>query len=189
MNRNRKLPLLAIAVLVIGALVYFSQRDTEPRATSPVTMPVFTQPAVTESRPTTTAARPNSTTTEADVVPSTTEADVIFGEWYTSDEDVALYLELFEELPPNYLTKDEAYDRGWVPQDGNLWEIAPGHSIGGDRFGNREGLLPEARGRQYYEADVNYDGGRRGAERLVFSDDGLIFYTGDHYNSFEKLFD
>ncbi|MGN1069057.1 MAG: ribonuclease domain-containing protein [Candidatus Fimadaptatus sp.] len=62
-------------------------------------------------------------------------------------------------------------------------------SIGGDRFGNREGLLPDARGRQYYECDVNYDGGYRGGERIVFSSDGLIYYTCDHYNTFALLYE
>ena len=61
-------------------------------------------------------------------------------------------------------------------------------SIGGDKFGNREGLLPKEDGRQYYECDVNYQGGYRGAERIVFSNDGLIFYTDDHYNSFTQLY-
>ena len=62
-------------------------------------------------------------------------------------------------------------------------------SIGGDRFGNREGLLPDARSRQWYECDVNYEGGYRGAERLLFSNDGLIYYSGDHYGSCELLYD
>ena len=61
-------------------------------------------------------------------------------------------------------------------------------SIGGAKFGNREGLLPKEDGRQYYQSDVNYEGGYRGAERIVFSNDGLIFYTDDHYNSFTQLY-
>lgn len=98
--------------------------------------------------------------------------------------EVADFVRETGDLPAYYLTKQEARERGWVAEKGNLWEVAEGRVIGGDRFGNREGLLPEKDGRQYYEADVNYKGGHRGAERLVFSDDGLIFYTDDHYDSF-----
>jgi guanyl-specific ribonuclease Sa len=66
--------------------------------------------------------------------------------------------------------------------------VAPGMSIGGDTFGNREGILPKEKGRKYYECDVNYEGGYRGGERIVYSNDGLIFYTEDHYKSFEQLY-
>lgn len=104
---------------------------------------------------------------------------------YYSAEEVAAYLVFYGELPPNYLTKNEARDLGWIAEDGNLWDVTDKMVIGGDRFGNREGLLPKAEGRQYYEADVNYYGGHRGSERLVYSNDGLIFYTDDHYDRFE----
>lgn len=114
---------------------------------------------------------------------------VEYGYDYYSLEEVVLYLHAFEELPPNYITKDEAYDWGWDSRDGNLWDVAYGYCIGGDRFGNREGILPKARGRQYYECDVNYDGGYRDAQRIVFSNDGMIFYTQDHYESFDLLYE
>lgn len=115
--------------------------------------------------------------------------NVVYGEAYSSAEEVAEYLKYYAELPPNYLTKKEARALGWIAKEGNLWDVAPGMSIGGDRFGNREGSLPEKKGRRYYECDINYQGGRRGPERLVYSDDGLIFYTADHYRSFQKLYD
>ena len=114
---------------------------------------------------------------------------VEYGYDYYSLEEVALYLHAFEELPPNYITKDEAYDWGWDSREGNLWDVAYGYCIGGDRFGNREGILPRAKNRQYYECDVNYDGGYRDAQRIVFSNDGMIFYTQDHYESFETLYE
>lgn len=107
---------------------------------------------------------------------------------YTTPEDVAEYLYVYGHLPDNFITKNEARDLGWDSQDGNLDEVAPGMSIGGDSFGNREGLLPKADGRKYYECDVNYEGGYRGGERIVYSNDGLIFYTDDHYKSFEQLY-
>ncbi len=107
---------------------------------------------------------------------------------YISPDDVAEYLHFYGHLPDNFITKNEARDLGWDSQAGNLDEVAPGMSIGGDTFGNREGLLPKADGRKYYECDVNYEGGYRGEERIVYSNDGLIFYTDDHYKSFEQLY-
>lgn len=107
---------------------------------------------------------------------------------YTSKEEVAVYIYEFGHLPDNFITKKEAKALGWESKEGNLAEVAPGMSIGGDYFGNYEGLLPEEDGRDYYECDINSDGGYRGAERIVFSNDGLIYYTGDHYESFELLY-
>lgn len=107
---------------------------------------------------------------------------------YTTPEDVAEYIHTFGTLPGNFITKSEARDLGWDSKEGNLWDVADGKSIGGDRFGNYEGLLPEANGREYTECDVNYSGGYRGGERLIFSNDGLIFYTNDHYKSFTQLY-
>ena len=107
--------------------------------------------------------------------------------WYDSMEEVAIYLTFFEELPDNYLTKKEAQALGWESRKGNLWDVADGCSVGGDRFGNYEALLPEAKGRKWTECDIDFDGSYRGAERIVFSNDGLIYYTGDHYESFEEI--
>ena len=106
--------------------------------------------------------------------------------WYYSTEDVALYLYTYGELPDNFITKKEAQKLGWDNKKGNLWEVADGMCIGGDHFGNYEGLLPEED--DYTECDVNYEGGYRGAERIIFSDDGDIYYTGDHYETFEQLY-
>lgn len=107
---------------------------------------------------------------------------------YTSPEEVSLYIYTYGKLPSNFITKSEASDLGWDSGKGNLWDVTDKMSIGGDKFGNREGLLPKEKGRIYYECDVNYEGGYRGAERIVFSNDGLIFYTKDHYESFEQLY-
>jgi len=107
---------------------------------------------------------------------------------YTTKEDVALYIHTYGCLPSNFVTKAEARDAGW--SGGSLEKYLPGMCIGGDRFGNREGLLPDAKGRTWTECDVNTLGASsRGAERIVFSNDGLIYYTGDHYESFELLYD
>ena len=106
---------------------------------------------------------------------------------YTSSADVSLYLYTYGRLPANFITKSEARALGW--SGGGLDDYAYGKCIGGDRFGNYEGLLPEARGRQYYECDIDtLHRNSRGAKRIVFSDDGLIYYTDDHYASFELLY-
>lgn len=114
--------------------------------------------------------------------------EIIKGEFYDGVQEVVDYIDLYGELPLNYLTKEEAHDLGWLASEGNLWEVASGQSIGGDYFGNFEESLPEASGREYQEADINYQGGYRDGERLVFSNDGLCFYTEDHYESFEEIF-
>lgn len=117
-----------------------------------------------------------------------TKADITEEGEYTSKDEVAKYIYLYGHLPPNYITKSEAQDLGWVASKGNLWKVAPGKSIGGDRFGNREGLLPTAKGRKYYECDIDFDGKYRNAKRIVFSNDGLVYYTEDHYETFELLY-
>lgn len=106
---------------------------------------------------------------------------------YTTKEDVSLYLHLYGCLPLNFMTKSEARALGW--SGGSLERYAPGMCIGGDRFGNREGLLPNAPGRTYYECDIDtLGGGSRGAKRIVYSNDGLVYYTADHYASFTLLY-
>lgn len=107
---------------------------------------------------------------------------------YISKDEVALYLHIYGYLPDNYITKKEAQDLGWDSKKGNLDQVAPGMSIGGSYFGNYEGMLPEKKGRKYYECDLDYEGGYRGAKRLIYSNDGLIFYTEDHYKTFEQLY-
>jgi guanyl-specific ribonuclease Sa len=97
---------------------------------------------------------------------------------------VALYLHVYGELPGNFITKSEARELGW--NGGGLDGYADGKSIGGDRFGNYEGLLPDG---DYHECDINtMHASGRGAERLVYSDDGRIYYTDDHYESFTLLY-
>ena len=103
---------------------------------------------------------------------------------YSSMEDVALYLHTYGELPDNFITKNEAQGLGWT--GGSVERYAPGMCIGGDTFGNREGLLPEG---NYHECDVNTLGSEsRGAERIVWDTEGNIYYTDDHYESFELVY-
>lgn len=106
---------------------------------------------------------------------------------YTSMEDVSEYLQYYGELPENFITKKEAEELGWT--GGSLEQYAPGMCIGGDRFGNYEKLLPTKKGRVYYECDIDTLGAdKRGAKRIVYSNDGLIYYTEDHYESFLLLY-
>lgn len=103
-------------------------------------------------------------------------------------QDIADYLFEHQCLPPNFITKRQAQELGWDSSRNYVSDVAPGCSIGGDRFGNYQGLLPTAKGRQYYECDVGYVSGKRSAKRIVFSNDGLVFYTEDHYNTFTRLY-
>ncbi len=124
---------------------------------------------------------------EQTVPEETEEALLDIDGWYYSAEDVALYLVTYGYLPGNFITKADARELGW--EGGSVEDYAPGYAIGGDKFSNREGLLPTADGRQYYECDIDtYGQGSRGAKRLVFSNDGLIYYTEDHYESFILLY-
>ena len=104
----------------------------------------------------------------------------------TDPQGIADYLFAHGELPPNFITKAEAQALGW--DGGDLSRYAPGKSIGGDTFGNYEGQLPKAKGRKFRECDVRYSGGKRGAERIVYSNDGHVWYTADHYETFTELF-
>ena len=109
-----------------------------------------------------------------------------YGEYYYDLVNVVLYLETYDELPDNYITKKEARDLGW--EGGSVEKYLEGAAIGGDTFGNREGQLPEAKGRKYTECDIDTNGyNSRGSRRLVFSNDGLYFYTSDHYENFSEV--
>lgn len=106
---------------------------------------------------------------------------------YYSKEDVALYINTYGVLPSNFIKKAEARNLGW--QGGTVEQVAPGKAIGGDKFYNNEGSLPEKSGRIYTECDINTLGkDSRGAERIVFSNDGLVYYTANHYETFELLY-
>ena len=107
---------------------------------------------------------------------------------YSDKEHVAAYIHTFNALPDNYITKQDAAALGWDSSRGNLWDVAPGKSIGGDVFSNYEGQLPKAKNRVYHECDIDYEGGYRNAKRIVFSNDGLIYYTDDHYETFEEMY-
>ena len=102
----------------------------------------------------------------------------------TNEVKVINYVKSNHELPDYYITKSEARKQGWVASEGNLCDVLPGKAIGGDKFSNREKMLPS--GKQYFEADVNYNCGNRNADRIVFTKDGEVYLTKNHYKSFEK---
>ena len=103
----------------------------------------------------------------------------------SSEAVVVPYVKEYHRLPDYYISKSEARRLGWQSEKGNLCKTLPGKIIGGDRFTNREGRLPEKKGRIWTEADLNYDCGNRNTDRLIFSNDGLIYVTYDHYNTFQ----
>ena len=198
MDRNKgsrkklsKRQILLIAAVALAAVLLLTGRLTpaglinsllgtdipEAQQTSESVQPAETSedlPPAEKNEPSEDAAEPEQTAIDED------------GE-YTSKEDVALYIHTYGKLPQNFIKKNEAKKLGW--EGGSLEPYAPGRSIGGDRFGNYEGLLPEAEGRRYTECDIDTMGrSSRGAKRIVFSNDGLIYYTGDHYKSFELLY-
>lgn len=161
-----------------------------PTETQPPAATAASAPAETEEPSAPTETAPPETQTP---VPPETEAPspaltVSEDGRYDSKEEVALYLHLYGRLPGNYVTKEEAEALGWT--GGSVERYAgEGTAIGGSRFGNYEGLLPKAVGRTYTECDIGTVGSSsRGAQRLVYSNDGLIYYTGDHYGSFELLY-
>ncbi|HBH88245.1 MAG TPA: ribonuclease [Syntrophaceae bacterium] len=100
---------------------------------------------------------------------------------------VSDYIKQHNRLPDSFITKKDARKLGWDPSKGNLWTVAPGKSIGGDVFHNREKKLPKKKGRIWYEADINYNGGKRGKDRILFSSDGLIYKTEDHYRTYSRM--
>lgn len=160
---------LILGLVIIGARHYINKNKTESTP-EPVEINIPTNPV----------------NREESIISSEREKILVGIDELTAEEVVVKYVKKHGELPAYYLTKAEARKQGWVAHEGNLCEVLPGKAIGGDHFGNREGLLPRAKGRKYVEADLNYHCGQRNSDRLVFSNDGLVYVTKDHYRSFQK---
>ena len=159
----------------------------EPEQTSAPETTTSGQPKTAQSVTTETTAYLTAAGQLTETEPVTTEGKIDRNGKYTTKDDVALYLYTYGELPSNFITKKEAQALGW--SGGSLEPYAPGCCIGGTYFGNYEGALPEAPGREYHECDIDPLGKKsRGAKRIVYSNDGLIYYTKDHYKTFEKLY-
>ena len=186
MKKSKRKLYILIALLVVLALLAVTERSAEPA------------PVVDEPLQLVEETVEETVEEVADIVEELTEPEPeapveeespLLDEHgtYDSKEDVALFIHTYGRLPDNYMSKKEAEKLGW--EGGSLERYAPGMCIGGSRFGNYEGLLPEAKGRTYTECDIDTLGAdSRGAKRIVFSNDGLIFYTDDHYESFELLY-
>lgn len=163
--------------------------EASVEATVEATVAATTAASAEEAATAETTTVGTETTIETTAAESSDSADSTLDEdgIYTSKDDLATYIHEYGKLPQNFITKKDAKALGWP--GGSLEEYAPGKCIGGDRFGNYEGLLPEEKGRKYYECDVDTLGKKsRGAKRIIYSSDGLIFYTEDHYESFEQLY-
>ncbi len=182
------LALLCVTALLAGCsqLTEFDFPYADPASqtsAAPETTAALQTTAAPQTEAPTTEARKETRTTS----PPSTEAKLDKNGSYYSRDDVALYIHTFGCLPPNYMTKKQAQALGW--SGGSLERYAPGKVIGGSRFGNYEGLLPEKSGRTYTECDIDTLGkSSRGSKRIVYSNDGLIYYTGDHYKSFTLLY-
>ena len=129
--------------------------------------------------------------TVSEAQPKTSNAGEKAEDWslpITEPQRIVNYIDRFGKLPDNFITKNEARKLGWDSSYNYVGDVAPGKSIGGDRFGNYEGQLPKAKGRTWYECDTGYTGRKRGATRLLYSSDGLYYYTSDHYQTFTQMF-
>ncbi len=207
MKKNLKQALsLLLTLLLLASLVACAITPDPVPESDVVDFPVYTleptDPATAEPLPDTpidtdvpteqptdepTSAPTEQPTDEPTSAPTDTPCPVSEDGQYDSKDEVALYIHLFGHLPSNYITKSQAQALGW--EGGSLEPYAPGCSIGGSRFGNYEELLPKAKGRTYTECDIDTRGARsRGAKRIVFSNDGLIYYTDDHYATFTLLY-
>ena len=178
-NRKLLLALALAAVVILGLVAIKAGWISLP---SDIQLPDTSDSQRLETDP----GQPQDPTSAAN--PDEEPGETLLDEdgWYNSKEEVALYIHQYGKLPQNYITKKDAEALGWT--GGSLEPYAPGKSIGGSYFGNYEDLLPKAKGRSYTECDIDTAGkNSRGAKRIVFSNDGYIYYTEDHYESFELL--
>ena len=193
---KKVLSLLLIALLLVGcaprpAQTEFAELPAEteaPATAAPTEAPVDHSLVLLTEAPHHETPAPSQAPKPTDAPkPTATESPVVYGEDYDDKDRVALYLHLYGELPPHFITKEEARKLGW--DSGEVEYYRSGAAIGGDYFGNYENLLPKKKGRTYHECDTDTVGKRsRGAKRIIWSNDGLIYYTGDHYESFTLLY-
>ena len=174
MARRNKLLVLFVLLLTAVLLVSgcFAEREAarRRRKATPTAEPVATQ-------------APAETGTQTDGAMPTAKPGP-----RTEAQRIADYLFTYGELPDNFLTKLEAQALGWDSRFNYVSDVAPGMSLGGDYFGNYQERLPKVKGRRYYEADCFYIKGRRNEYRIIYSNDGQVWYTEDHYQTFEELF-
>ena len=176
--QKRLAALVLAALMLAGTSLTAEAKSKKKKATPTPTVRV------------TATATPEETVAPALTPETTPEPEIAVEEdgTYTDKEHVAAYLRKFRRLPSNYITKRDAQDLGWSGNGrDSIWKYAPGKSIGGSRFGNYEEKLPDREGRRWYECDIDYDGVNRGVKRIIYSNDGLIYYTEDHYETFVEI--
>ena len=160
--------------------------DSNPKATE--ALPLATEaPAKAEKATKAPTEAPTEKPTKAPTK-APTEAPTEAPGPIIEPQAIADYIFAHGELPDNFITKEEAQALGWDSTRNYVSDVAPGKSIGGDRFGNYEGQLPRKKGRTFRECDCNYTKGKRNGERIVYSNDGHVWYTSDHYETFTELF-
>jgi len=182
MKLKKLLPVLVLALVLIW--LWLPETDTAPVPTAAPTSELsLLTPSPASPRP----SKAPAPTPKPTPAPSADTQTVREDGTYTGKDDVALYIHTFGHLPSNFIKKKDAEAAGW--SGGSLERVLPGMCIGGDYFGNYEGQLPKAKGRRWTECDIDTLGAKsRGSKRIVFSNDGLIYYSPDHYESFEKLY-
>ncbi len=166
MKQRKTLRIISYSMIVIGLLIlnYYMKQARQA-----------------ESKEKTEAIVTEETEYQTEKAPALLSIDEL-----TAEERVLAFVRENGQLPDYYINKKQARAAGWVASEGNLCDVLPGRAIGGDYFGNREKRLPDKKGRSWYEADLNYDCGRRNADRLLYSSDGLIYVSYDHYKTFQK---
>lgn len=177
--------LLLVILPITGCDYSFNVESTTETGTY-TSISESTQQAVSSTDTSQQETANSSSTTEKKLIDETDDYLDKAGS-YTSKEDVMNYLIQYGQLPENFITKKEAKKLGW--SGGSLEPYAPGKCIGGDYFGNYEGILPVVSGRTYHECDIDtLNANSRGAKRIIYSDDGQIYYTQDHYKTFTLLY-
>ncbi|EUD05377.1 ribonuclease domain-containing protein [Providencia alcalifaciens] len=166
---NKRIISLVLMAILIAISLYFKGGEQ-----------TATEPSIPSTPPTTQSIPPSREAITPQETPKTIDQ-------LTAQNNVVSFMEKYQKLPAFYMTKKQAREAGWDAKKGNLCEVLPGRAIGGDRFSNREKGLPIAEGRQWFEADINYRCGNRGADRLLYSSDGMIFVSTDHYKTFQQV--
>lgn len=193
MSTKLKRTLALLAVIIAVFYIFRWDARNGGQLSSLLYSIIYQQTTPSDPDPVVTPSNPADPVTPEDPVkpddpgPSGKEDLLDENGYYYSKNEVALYIHQYGKLPGNFITKKDAEALGW--SGGSIEKYAPGKCIGGGTFGNNEKLLPVKKGRKYYECDIDTKGkSSRGAKRIVFSNDGLIYYTDDHYETFELLY-
>lgn len=169
MQKNKG-SLIALILILVGLGYYWYANRPSQKQLNPIPIP----------------ATENTRNHRKDFPKNIDEIPTLPIDQLTAENVVVPFIKKNGHLPAYYIKKRIARERGWVASEGNLCNVLPGKAIGGDVFTNRQKILPSKNNRIWYEADLNYKCGRRNADRLLFSNDQLIFVTKDHYKTFEE---